>query len=100
MAAALGLNEKKPRRMAPLHDIGEALTHEVEGSDALIGGELGRKIGTDMTYAGQIQVSGKRARPIWRVGPATRCASRSGPWHRSGFFARNPHPRTDQIGMR
>ncbi len=38
MAAELGLNEKQARRAALLHDIGKALTHEVEGSHALIGG--------------------------------------------------------------
>jgi ribonucrease Y len=45
MAAELGLNEKHARRAALLHDIGKALTHEVEGSHALIGGELARKYG-------------------------------------------------------
>jgi ribonuclease Y len=45
MAAELGLNEKQARRAALLHDIGKALTHEVEGSHALIGGELARKYG-------------------------------------------------------
>ena len=45
MAAELGLNEKQARRAALLHDIGKALTHEIEGSHALIGGELARKYG-------------------------------------------------------
>ncbi|MFZ0680827.1 ribonuclease Y, partial [Candidatus Binatus sp.] len=45
MAAELGLNEKQARRAALLHDIGKALTHEVEGSHALIGGEVARKYG-------------------------------------------------------
>ncbi|HKN12996.1 MAG TPA: ribonuclease Y [Candidatus Binatus sp.] len=45
MAAELGLNEKQARRAALLHDIGKALTHEVEGSHALIGGEIARKYG-------------------------------------------------------
>ncbi|HXZ87786.1 MAG TPA: ribonuclease Y [Candidatus Binataceae bacterium] len=45
MAAELGLNEKQARRAALLHDIGKALTHEVEGSHALIGAELARKYG-------------------------------------------------------
>jgi ribonuclease Y len=45
MAAELGLNEKQARRAALLHDIGKALTHEVEGSHALIGGDLARKYG-------------------------------------------------------
>jgi ribonuclease Y len=45
MAAELGLNEKQARRAALLHDIGKSLTHEVEGSHALIGAELARKYG-------------------------------------------------------
>jgi len=45
MAAELGLDEKQARRAALLHDIGKALTHEVEGSHAIIGGEIARKYG-------------------------------------------------------
>src|SRR6266566_5036405 len=40
MAAELGLNEKQARRAALLHDIGKALTHEVEGSHAKIGNAI------------------------------------------------------------
>jgi ribonucrease Y len=45
MASELGLNSKQARRAALLHDIGKALTHEVEGSHALIGAEIARKYG-------------------------------------------------------
>jgi ribonuclease Y len=45
MSAELGLNEKQARRAALLHDIGKALTHEVEGSHAIIGAEIARKYG-------------------------------------------------------
>jgi ribonuclease Y len=45
MAAELGLNEKQARRAALLHDIGKALTHEVEGSHAIIGADIARKYG-------------------------------------------------------
>ncbi len=45
MAAELGINEKQARRAALLHDIGKALTHEVEGSHAVIGGDVARKYG-------------------------------------------------------
>jgi ribonuclease Y len=44
MAAELGLPEEIPKRAALMHDIGKALTHEVEGSHALIGGELARRL--------------------------------------------------------
>jgi ribonuclease Y len=43
MAAELGLNEKKARRAGILHDIGKAVSHEQEGSHALIGMELAKK---------------------------------------------------------
>jgi ribonuclease Y len=45
MAAELGLNEKHARRAALLHDIGKAVTHEVEGSHAIIGADIARKYG-------------------------------------------------------
>jgi ribonuclease Y len=45
MAAELGLDVPSMKRAAFLHDIGKALTHEVEGSHALIGADLARKYG-------------------------------------------------------
>lgn len=45
MAAELGLNTKQARRAGLLHDIGKALTHEVEGSHAVIGADIARKYG-------------------------------------------------------
>ncbi len=45
MAAELGLEPTLIKRGAFLHDIGKALTHEVEGSHALIGADLARKYG-------------------------------------------------------
>jgi ribonuclease Y len=45
MAAELGLDIPTIKRSAFLHDIGKALTHEVEGSHALIGADLARKYG-------------------------------------------------------
>ncbi len=43
MASELGANEKIARRAALLHDIGKAVTHEVEGSHAVISAQLCRK---------------------------------------------------------
>jgi ribonuclease Y len=45
MAAELGLDRALIKRCAFLHDIGKALTHEVEGSHALIGADVARKYG-------------------------------------------------------
>jgi ribonuclease Y len=47
MAAELGLDPKLCKRGAFLHDIGKALTHESEGSHAIVGAELARKWGED-----------------------------------------------------
>ncbi len=45
MAAEIGANQKVARRAALLHDIGKAVTHEVEGSHAIISGQLSKKHG-------------------------------------------------------
>jgi ribonuclease Y len=45
MAAELRLDIPLVKRCAFLHDIGKALTHEVEGSHALIGADLARRYG-------------------------------------------------------
>ena len=45
MAAELGLAVPLMKRCALLHDIGKALTHEVEGSHAIIGAEVARRHG-------------------------------------------------------
>lgn len=47
MAAELGLDVAVVKRAAFLHDIGKALTHEVEGPHALIGADLLRRYGED-----------------------------------------------------
>jgi len=45
MAAELRMNPHVVKRAAFLHDIGKALTHEAEGSHALVGAELARRCG-------------------------------------------------------
>jgi ribonuclease Y len=45
MASELGLDPVLLKRGTVLHDIGKALTHEVEGSHALIGAEIARRYG-------------------------------------------------------
>jgi ribonuclease Y len=53
MAGELGLDPGLLRRCAFLHDIGKALTHEVEGSHASVGAEVARKYGesADVVHA-------------------------------------------------
>ncbi len=45
MASELGVNVKMARRAGLLHDIGKALTHEREGSHALMGAEILERCG-------------------------------------------------------
>ncbi len=45
MASELGLDPALMKRGTVLHDIGKALTHEVQGSHALIGAEIARRYG-------------------------------------------------------
>ncbi len=45
MASELGMDMVLLKRCTLLHDIGKALTHEVQGSHALIGAEIARKYG-------------------------------------------------------
>jgi ribonuclease Y len=44
IAAELGIDPTIPKRGAFLHDIGKAVTHEVEGSHAIIGAEIARRL--------------------------------------------------------
>ena len=45
IAAELGLDEQRARRIGLFHDIGKAVDHEVEGTHAQIGADLLRKYG-------------------------------------------------------
>jgi ribonuclease Y len=54
MAAELGLDIAIARRAALLHDIGKALTHELDGSHASIGAEHARRLGEPEVVANAI----------------------------------------------
>ncbi|MDD5308761.1 MAG: ribonuclease Y [Deltaproteobacteria bacterium] len=47
MAAELGINVRKARRAGLFHDIGKAMSHEVEGSHASVGAQFARKHGEE-----------------------------------------------------
>ena len=51
VAAELDASVKTARRAALLHDIGKAVTHEIEGPHALVGGELARRYGESQAVA-------------------------------------------------
>ena len=54
MAAELGLDEKLARRATLMHDIGKALTHKIEGSHAVIGADIARRLGEPEIIANAI----------------------------------------------
>ena len=63
MAAELGLEPTLIKRCAFLHDIGKALTHEVEGSHAIVGAELLRKYGEDEAVAHAVEAHHNEVQP-------------------------------------
>jgi ribonuclease Y len=63
MAAELGIEPTLVKRCAFLHDIGKALTHEVEGSHAIIGAELLRKYGEDEAVAHAVEAHHNEVQP-------------------------------------
>jgi ribonuclease Y len=63
MAAELRADAALVRRCTLLHDIGKALTHEVEGSHALIGAELARRYGETEDVAHAIEAHHNEVTP-------------------------------------
>ncbi len=54
MASELGLDLKLARRATLMHDIGKALTHQIDGSHAVIGADIARTLGEDEIVANAI----------------------------------------------
>jgi ribonuclease Y len=69
MASELGLNAKQARRAALLHDIGKSLTHEVEGSHALIGADIARKYGESAKICNAIAAHHEEVRAETMLAP-------------------------------
>src|SRR5579884_643458 len=63
MAEELGASAKTARRAALLHDIGKAVTHEVEGPHALVGGELARRHGEPEAVAHAMEAHHNEVEP-------------------------------------
>jgi ribonuclease Y len=69
MASELGMDAGLMKRCTVLHDIGKALTHEVEGSHALIGAEIARRYGEpdDVVHAIEAHHNEVEARTVEAV---------------------------------
>ena len=63
MADELGASSKTARRAALLHDIGKAVTHEIEGPHALVGGDLARKYGESEAVAHAMEAHHNEVEP-------------------------------------
>ncbi|SDJ18548.1 ribonucrease Y [Frankineae bacterium MT45] len=63
MAAELGIEPTLVKRSAFLHDIGKALTHEVEGSHAIVGAALLRRFGESEAVAHAVEAHHNEVHP-------------------------------------
>jgi ribonuclease Y len=63
MADELGASAKTARRAALMHDIGKAVSHEVEGPHALVGGELARRHGESEAVAHAMEAHHNEVEP-------------------------------------
>lgn len=63
LASELGLDPAPIKRAALLHDIGKAVTHEVEGSHALIGAEIARRFEEDEAVVHGIEAHHNEVEP-------------------------------------
>lgn len=63
MADELGASAKTARRAALLHDIGKAVSHEIEGPHALVGGELVRRHGEEESVAHAMEAHHNEVEP-------------------------------------
>src|SRR4051794_19855202 len=63
MAEELGASPKCARRAAFLHDIGKAVSHEIEGPHALVGGDLARRHGESEAVAHAMEAHHNEVEP-------------------------------------
>ena len=74
LAAELGMSQEEARRAGMLHDIGKAVDHEVEGSHAIIGGELLAVLGTDPAIVHAVKAHHFDEEPVTDLAMLTICA--------------------------
>jgi ribonuclease Y len=74
MAAELRLDVNLNKRCAFLHDIGKALTHEVQGSHAIVGAEIARKYGESEEVCHAIEAHHNEVEVHSIEGVLTQCA--------------------------
>ena len=63
LASELGVDPAPVKRSCLLHDIGKAVTHEVEGSHALIGAEIARRFSEDPAVVHGIEAHHNEVEP-------------------------------------
>ncbi|MGI9020595.1 MAG: ribonuclease Y, partial [Solirubrobacterales bacterium] len=63
MAGELGVSVDTARRAALLHDIGKAVSHEVEGPHALVGGRIARRHGEEEAVAHAMEAHHNEVEP-------------------------------------
>ncbi|UUY02466.1 ribonuclease Y [Svornostia abyssi] len=63
MADELGASARTARRAALLHDIGKAVSHEVEGPHALVGGDMARRHGESESVAHAMEAHHNEVEP-------------------------------------
>lgn len=64
MAAELGLDAALAKRIGLLHDVGKAVSHEIEGSHAIIGHDLALKFGENKSVANGIGCHHQEMEPL------------------------------------
>lgn len=68
MATELGLDQRMAKRIGLLHDVGKAVSHEIEGSHAVIGHDLALKYGETKEVANGIGCHHNEMEPLTTEG--------------------------------
>jgi ribonucrease Y len=63
MASELGASVKTAKRAALLHDVGKAMTHEIEGSHAVISGQMAKRYGESQAVVHAVEAHHYEVQP-------------------------------------